>query len=177
MRGPFLEMSSLSFPLQPEALKPLRWEAKHSMDDNQRLDLDRFFLRQLTPSMWDTRPYVYKCPYLEKRSPAHWDRSSPIKGGETLPQPLEMISPTSSSSIPPSSSTIPLSTENYQAGDDVESQGEDSTTIRKLLPVKLTNKDLSNFREYFDIPDSVEIYLPLEGDPIFEPLVDPSRAS
>ncbi|GAA0186514.1 hypothetical protein LIER_33802 [Lithospermum erythrorhizon] len=50
------------------------------------------------------------------------------------------------------------------------------TIIRKSLPVPFTEEDLVNYMQYFSIPSSVEIRLPIEGDQVLEPRVDPSQS-
>ncbi|GAA0148404.1 hypothetical protein LIER_07857 [Lithospermum erythrorhizon] len=47
------------------------------MDESR--ELDPFYADQLNPSLWDTRVYVYDCPYLGKRVSSHWSLT-PIKG-------------------------------------------------------------------------------------------------
>ncbi|GAA0174844.1 hypothetical protein LIER_28148 [Lithospermum erythrorhizon] len=101
----------------------------------------------------------------------------PSLGREASPQPLALIPLPSTSAIPITSSSTPQTTEDFQADDDVESQGEDATAIRKSLPVKFTDEDLFNLGGYFNIPDIVEMRLPLKGEQIFEPLVGPSSTS
>ncbi|GAA0168162.1 hypothetical protein LIER_22940 [Lithospermum erythrorhizon] len=49
------------------------------------------------------------------------------------------------------------------------------TVIRNSLPVPFSFEDSENFREYFSIPPSVEMRLPVEGDTVFESRVDPSH--
>ncbi|GAA0186718.1 hypothetical protein LIER_34006 [Lithospermum erythrorhizon] len=41
--------------------------------------LDPRFIVQLIPSLWNSRPSLYTCPYLSERDPTHWV-ISPIKG-------------------------------------------------------------------------------------------------
>ncbi|GAA0146327.1 hypothetical protein LIER_06312 [Lithospermum erythrorhizon] len=62
------------------------------------------------------------------------------------------------------------------AGQTADNPGDPPTIIQDSLPVAFSDEDLVNFRQYFSIPSSVEMRLPLEGEQVFEPLVDPSQS-
>ncbi|GAA0141125.1 hypothetical protein LIER_02340 [Lithospermum erythrorhizon] len=114
--------------------------------------------------------------------------SSSIKGGNSrdcgsqpcaeadddilLIEPLATVRPASVSAPVTSSSA------NVEADDNTECQGKDAATaIRKALPVNFTVNDLDNFRDHFNIPHTGEMRLPLKGEHIYAPIIDPFNDS
>ncbi|GAA0169865.1 hypothetical protein LIER_24248 [Lithospermum erythrorhizon] len=63
-----------------------------------------------------------------------------------------------------------------QAVENVDKPGDPPTIIQDSLPVAFSYESLVNFRQYFSIPSFIEICLPLEGEKVLEPLVDPTQS-
>ncbi|GAA0186524.1 hypothetical protein LIER_33812 [Lithospermum erythrorhizon] len=105
---------------------------------------------------------------------------------EVLPvQPLAVRNPETAQLNPsstPSSTPAPPHVHRADASQTGASAGNTGdlppavpTVVRDSLPVPFSSEDLENVRQYFSVPHSVEMRLPVEGDMVFEPRVDPSQ--
>ncbi|GAA0175529.1 hypothetical protein LIER_41932 [Lithospermum erythrorhizon] len=108
---------------------------------------------------------------------------SPIMALEVFSvEPLAIRRP--SSTTTGSSSAQPTNPSSQAAGSAQTGATADKTgdaptasliLIRDSLLASFSNEDHVNFRQYLSIPSSVDMRLPLEGDQVFEPRVDPSQ--
>ncbi|GAA0174498.1 hypothetical protein LIER_27880 [Lithospermum erythrorhizon] len=92
--------------------------------------------------------------------------------------PLSIRPPSSSTMDSPHGRLTPPTSQSpgsSQAGESSDKPGDTPTIIQESLPVAFLDEDLNNFRRYFSISSFIEMRLPLEGDRVFEPLVDPSH--
>ncbi|GAA0150747.1 hypothetical protein LIER_09615 [Lithospermum erythrorhizon] len=94
-------------------------------------------------------------------------------------EPLSVSPPSSSTTESSQARTTPSTSqtdEPVQAGTDDGKSGDIPTIIYNSLPVEFSDKNLVNFRHYFSIHSFVEMRLPLEGEQVADPLVDPSHS-
>ncbi|GAA0159503.1 hypothetical protein LIER_38883 [Lithospermum erythrorhizon] len=94
-------------------------------------------------------------------------------------EPLSIRHPSNSATNSSQAHTTPSSSQTAgptQADTNDDKPGDIPTVIRDSLPVAFSDEDLVNFSQYFSIPSTVEMRIPLEGEQIFEPLVDPSHS-
>ncbi|GAA0171693.1 hypothetical protein LIER_25667 [Lithospermum erythrorhizon] len=92
--------------------------------------------------------------------------------------PLSIRHPSNSATNASQARTTPSSLQTAgptQTDTNADNQGDILTVICDSLPVAFFDEDLVNFRQYFTIPSTVEMRIPVEGEQIFEPLVDPSN--
>ncbi|GAA0148838.1 hypothetical protein LIER_08172 [Lithospermum erythrorhizon] len=103
---------------------------------------------------------------------------NPLNSGVISSKPLSVRPPSSSateSSQARSTPSVPQPVETAQGGTTTNKLGDIHTVIHDSLLVDFSKEDLDNFRRYFSIPSFVEMRFPLEGEQVFEPLVDPSH--
>ncbi|GAA0152935.1 hypothetical protein LIER_11293 [Lithospermum erythrorhizon] len=81
-------MDENSSPNRYRSLEKNRIFDKYRLLDKNR-PLKPRFIRQLIPSLWDTRPFLYTCPYLNEKDPAHWVLN-PIKSYDDYNDPFEI---------------------------------------------------------------------------------------
>ncbi|GAA0174082.1 hypothetical protein LIER_41656 [Lithospermum erythrorhizon] len=94
-------------------------------------------------------------------------------------EPLAVRRPYSTTIGSPSIQPTPTpsqATGNAPADANAKKTSDAPTIIDDSLPVSFSEEDLVNFRQYFSIPPSVEMRLPLEGEWVFEQIVDPSKS-